>query len=115
MSVCSGCGKKDKGVKIEPGNTSKEADAQATTAFGVDNLSKLLTNGPDGDPGKRLSAAKRAGRMASRPDLTADMKQKLIEALNKMIMNEPMSEADDMTKTEIIEEGKKSLQTLQGG
>jgi hypothetical protein len=115
LSTCTGCPKKEKGVKIEGGGVSQVNKEQETIQWGVDNTIRLLTNGPSGDAGKRLMAAKRAGRMVSKPELTTDLKQKLIDALNQMIMNEPMSEADDATKNEIVEEGKKSLQALKGG
>jgi hypothetical protein len=115
LSGFSGCGTKEKGVKNAGSGVSKETAEQETIQAKVNNVVSRLTNGPDGQAGKRLSAARTAARMAADPALTSDLKASLIAALEKMIMNEPMSEADEASKTEIAEEGQKALQALKGG
>jgi hypothetical protein len=115
MALCIGCSKKKEMMKVAPGPQDPLVQEQATTKWNVDHTISLLLNGPDGDPAKRVKAAKRAGKMIEKPDLTSEMKAQLIDALKKMIEAEPMSEAEDEYKKTIQEEGEKALKALQGG
>jgi hypothetical protein len=115
LPFCTGCGKKPKGNPAAvSGPTSPESDKHADMSNRVENWKQRIGNGPDGDPGKRKSAVIAAGRAASNPGMTAEMKLQLVESLKKMVAAEPMSEADDETKQQIIEEGNKAIQALGG-
>jgi hypothetical protein len=111
----AGCGKKQKGQVATGTGVSKEVEAQSQLPFKVNNWIGRLTNGPDGDPGKRKTAATAVTKAAKDPGLTAEMKAQLIDALKKMIETEPMSEAEDAYKQEIIAAGNEALAALQGG
>lgn len=116
LPLCAaGCGQKQKGQRPTGPGPSKEVEAQADLPFKVENWIGRMKNGPDGDPGKRKSAAKSAAKAATDPKLTAEMKAQLIDALKKMIETEPMSEAEEAMKQEIIAAGNEALSALQGG
>lgn len=115
LPLTAGCGSKEKGVKLTTDTRTQEVKDQAGMKFKVDNWVQRISNGPDGEPAKRKSACTAVAREASKPELTSDMKAQLVEALKKMIEAEPMSEADNEMKEEIILEGNKAITALQGG
>lgn len=109
LPLCVGCGKEKKGVKVDGPGVTDAVKEQETIEWGVNNTSRLLL---DTEPGKRLRAAKSAGRLAKKSELTAELKAKLVDALKKMVEAEPMSDAEPDTKAQIIEEGNKALQAF---
>lgn len=115
LPLCAGCGKEKQGKPPTGPGPSAEVQQHSEMPWRVDNWVSRITNGPDGDPGKRKKAAINARENATNPQLTAEMKQKLIDALNKMIESEPMSDAEEALQQEIIAEGKKALDALKGG
>lgn len=111
--TCTGC-EPQVGVKVTGPGASPAAIAQAKLPFKVDNWIGRLKNAPDGEPSKRKRAAISVALHANDPEMTGDMRAQLIDALNKMIEVEPMSEATPEMQQEIIAAGKDALAALEG-
>lgn len=107
----TGCAEKPKGQPPKT-STDPESEKQTQMPWRVSNWVGRITNGPDGEPGKRIGGTKSAVKFYNDPQMTPELKAQLVAAIKKMIESEPMSNADPEVKEKVIAEGRKALEEL---
>ncbi len=98
-----GCGRGQRGIKT-PDQLSEKDKEQATVAYRVEGILGQIQD--EHAVNRRATGAKGAGLIARNPELTAEQRAKLIDALKKALE----TEHDEEAKTAENE----ALATLQG-